>query len=967
MTEKETIVLRVTDSVTFVEGTLRKEIYQEFKKALGYKDDKALWKVGKSTDKDNKKKHQNKNWDGWRTTVCYNKKWCRCAVKKDGTHFPSGLISRAKEFFDLCSIPYTIVDDRVKVTRDSAYQMSADFEPRDYQLDIKNKSIKQQRGIIKLATGGGKCRSADSCVLTDQGMLTFEELGNGIDAETYDNRQAIVASPLTDSRREQATEVYHDGWGPSRRCITKKGFASTATPDHQIKVLTQDGIVWKKTSDLEVGDYAVMAKNQQLFGNSEELSLEDAYWIGMICGDGVWTENSANRNTIKFTNEDSHLLNIWSDFGERHNLKAHIRKHSTSVSAKECTITSKEFCNTKMRKWISPSTALHKTIPLSIRQSTKDRVAMFIRGLYETDGWCCYGKSKPTLCIAFSSKILVDQLHVMLLNFGIVAHRRVKKTAHADSHVLTIYRSHIPQFINEIGFDPSGHKFTKLIDMMQKVQDVAFNTNSDLIPNQATNIKKLRYYVSRMVGYRNVRQDLEQNCDVTYSALRSWSGEGSWRNPSRDALAAYCHYVISCCDKHTEHQYAFDCKGLAEQLMSLCRDDLFYDEIVSIEEDFTDNYDFVVPETHSYIANGFINHNTAIASSIIAELGVAPTIFYVTSKDLLKQAKSELERFIRYKGEPIEVGMIGDGKCDIRNINIMTVQTAVRSLGARYTKFDEEDATEKEKIKAEDKARIRNLIETCQCMICDEVQHWAAKTCQLIADHSLGAKYRYGLSATPWRDEGDDILIDGCFGKPIVDINASFLIRKGILVKPTIAFVHMPHFSVEGSYQTVYKEGIVENIQRNTMIANIAKQMISNKRQTLLLCTQINHGETLEKMIPGSFFINGSHTGKQRDAWIAKMRRREAPVTIATSIFDEGVDVKPLDGLILAGSGKSQTRALQRVGRVIRAFTDPLTGEKKKDAYVIDFKDRMKYMQGHSAKRRSIYETEPEFIIEDYK
>jgi superfamily II DNA or RNA helicase len=71
--------------------------------------------------------------------------------------------------------------------------------------------------------------------------------------------------------------------------------------------------------------------------------------------------------------------------------------------------------------------------------------------------------------------------------------------------------------------------------------------------------------------------------------------------------------------------------------------------------------------------------------------------------------------------------------------------------------------------------------------------------------------------------------------------------------------------------------------------------------------------------------------------------------------------------LILAGSGKSQTRALQRIGRVIRAYEDKQTGFVKKDAYVVDFHDNIKYMLNHSRARRRIYETEPEFVIKDFK
>jgi superfamily II DNA or RNA helicase len=54
---------------------------------------------------------------------------------------------------------------------------------------------------------------------------------------------------------------------------------------------------------------------------------------------------------------------------------------------------------------------------------------------------------------------------------------------------------------------------------------------------------------------------------------------------------------------------------------------------------------------------------------------------------------------------------------------------------------------------------------------------------------------------------------------------------------------------------------------------------------------------------------------------------------IASKIFDQGIDIPELDALILAGSGKSSARALQRIGRVIRSYPS------KKWANVIEFWD----------------------------
>ena len=352
---------------------------------------------------------------------------------------------------------------------------------------------------------------------------------------------------------------------------------------------------------------------------------------------------------------------------------------------------------------------------------------------------------------------------------------------------------------------------------------------------------------------------------------------------------------------------------------------------------------------------------TAIAAGIIANLGVAPFIFYVTSKDLLHQAQEELTKFIRYNGSPLEVGMVGDGHKDIKDVTVMTVQTAMRSLGIKYKAFDDEDR-KKDTTDIEDmKPYINKLIREARGMICDEVQHWAAETCQSIAGASVSAHYRYGMSATPYRDLNDDILIESCFGSVIEDINASYLIKRGYLIKPNIYMLNVDNIrsTKYSSYTNIYDEAIMHNGLRNTWISNMASRFCQEGRSPLVLVKRVEHGEILNALIPGSSFLHGTIKSKKRKEHIEKMRKKEVGVTVATCIFDEGVDVRPLDTVLLAGSGKSSTRALQRIGRILRPF------EGKKDAIAVDFNDNCKYLRDHSAKRLKIYKTEPEFEIKN--
>lgn len=74
-----------------------------------------------------------------------------------------------------------------------------------------------------------------------------------------------------------------------------------------------------------------------------------------------------------------------------------------------------------------------------------------------------------------------------------------------------------------------------------------------------------------------------------------------------------------------------------------------------------------------------------------------------------------------------------------------------------------------------------------------------------------------------------------------------------------------------------------------------------------------------------------------------------------------GVDIKTISGLILAGSGKSSVKSLQRIGRIVRS------SKNKNYAAVIDFYDQTKFLKKHSLLRYKTYSEEKGFIIHKSK
>jgi len=361
---------------------------------------------------------------------------------------------------------------------------------------------------------------------------------------------------------------------------------------------------------------------------------------------------------------------------------------------------------------------------------------------------------------------------------------------------------------------------------------------------------------------------------------------------------------------------------------------------------------------------------TEIACNIIVRAAAYPAIFYVPSTDLLEQTWKRFSDYVTYNGLPAKIGRVGAGHCDIQQITIATVQSCQIALTGKFTKYEHDDVEQeddKNNYSAQQKADICNLVKEAQFVFVDECQHTSAETIQTVLNSSYKARYRFGGSASPWRDDGLDILIEACFGKKICDISATFLINQKYLIRPRITFNHFRQYlGKAANFQTHYTKFIVENEARNKFIAQRAQFHVERNRPTIILCKWARHAEILSELIPGSQVLTSSGkkklSPKKRKDQLNLMRERKLMMIIGTTLLDEGVDVPSAGAGILAGGGKSSTRALQRVGRFIRPDKiDP----SKDTAYIEEFFDHCRWLDHHAKTRRRIYETESAFQITD--
>lgn len=354
---------------------------------------------------------------------------------------------------------------------------------------------------------------------------------------------------------------------------------------------------------------------------------------------------------------------------------------------------------------------------------------------------------------------------------------------------------------------------------------------------------------------------------------------------------------------------------------------------------------------------------TVIASMIIANLKCS-TLFVVHTKDLLYQTKKSFEEMLEGAGK---IGQMGDGIIDIQPITVATTQTISRFLNVKYEKYKYDDSDDKEE--ATDTGKygkdIGKFLDNVQLLLWDEVHRVACDMALGVSNAITNAPIRVGLSASPWRDDGADMMIEAAMGHVSYKVNATQLIEMGYLVQPIIQRVKVlpsiAHDRDTRTYDQIYKAEIVDNDDRNRTILKYASDFMELNMPMLILVQQIKHGNKLKKLISDEFdpisFLSGRDLSYVRNQTIQEMRDGDRISLIASTIADEGLDIKCLAGLIMAGGGKSSTRALQRVGRVLRTF------EGKTHALIIDFDDQAKYLRDHSQKRKEIYETEPGFLI----
>lgn len=444
--------------------------------------------------------------------------------------------------------------------------------------------------------GYAKCISGDSMIFTEDGIKEIGEYFNynssGVETH-YDTKIKVVNRY---GQLEKTKLGLYNGKQDTIKITTCDSFSIEGTGIHKVLVMNTNGqIQFKKLSEIAIGDYVIINRNNNVWGNKthidskkldvyisslskqkishlyirkmpSELTPEISLILGYLVGDGCLTQEKS----IIFTNKDNTILDKYKKIMTDIFSVKNIRK-TTDVDYVITDSYLKYFFNCL---GLDNSLSYQKQIPKSILQTSKENAAMFLRGLFDTDGTV----DDKVVSVCTVSEKLAKQVQFLLLNFGIIS--RVKrfntKSKFGHCYKVIISGNDLSLFDKEIGFDVD-YKRNKL----NTIVNSKHNTNRDIIPYQANNAKDI-YMSLKNLGkeYKFLYNVSHGHNNLSYGSLRK-------------ALQLSQNTTINV-----------DEWNLLSDL------NYYYSKVAKIDYGHTDVYDFHLPETHSFVSNGLVSHNT---------------------------------------------------------------------------------------------------------------------------------------------------------------------------------------------------------------------------------------------------------------------------------------------------------------------------------------------------------------------
>jgi ribonucleoside-diphosphate reductase alpha chain len=472
--------------------------------------------------------------------------------------------------------------------------------------------VRNSQATVLAPTG---CLVGGTLVPTERGLVRLRSLGDVEGAQWQD----LGIEVNTDEGSRTATKFYVNGLEPVVTVDTERGYRIQGTPQHRIKVVDSatGEWSWRRFGDLTPGELVPLALDQ-LIGEPQRVPLPpapEAYWtsehnlsvprevtselaelVGYFMGDG-----SLHSKGLRFcvTDGDFDVVERLEWLAKRAlGLPVHIEQAEGNVIVRldsvrltlwweACGFAKRVPATGHVGKGYSPH------IPDAILHTNDWSVyAAFLRGLYEADGTVTSGcPSWSTTCMDFSRDV-----QTLLLAMGFPTTRKIdtKRTGWGTQPIAALRLLNLSL----------GQRFQETIGFMGARKALAVHE-----ADSAQAARKDHIPVPRAL--------VDQLAPVGHSLRAALLLELRRHGGVSRRIAQRLLDETGDCD--LAHLLSF-----------------FYDRVATAElrdDEFT--YDISVPDNVTYLANGFVSHNTIGLLMDCDTTGVEPDLGLVKMKKLV--------------------------------------------------------------------------------------------------------------------------------------------------------------------------------------------------------------------------------------------------------------------------------------------------------------------------------------------
>ena len=476
----------------------------------------------------------------------------------------------AREFKIFTNINTTIVDPK-NFDANSFVDVQGDvciIPPNSFALGHTVEYFRIPRNVLTICLG--KCVTADTRLVdTETGAyLPITEFGWGRRTLALDRWRLEAA---------RIAEFVPQGRKPVFELRTRAGLRIKATENHPFRQLHG----WTALGALATGDRIAVARAIPVFGKTALPDWETAL-LGLMISEG---QCDTPGHSPTFTSSDPVLVRLLKECVEQGGLGCVTDRPKCGYRLVNRVgrggLPATNRATVWLRKYGLNVGAAGKFVPQAVFTAPRGSVQRFLRALFSGDSGLYRHGDSFFLEYYSKSRRLVEDVHHLLLRFGIFGLLREKKTqVGTEAHSVQITdREQIARFADQIGFWPASIKQRRLEEeILPVLGGERRRSNFDTLPREA---------------WHSVRAAAVAN-GVTLRSIGLMRTQPSQSVPLRVASSV--------------------AKATADAELAALAEGPIWDMVESIapagEEEV---FDLHVPRVHNFVANGIVVHNSTYA------------------------------------------------------------------------------------------------------------------------------------------------------------------------------------------------------------------------------------------------------------------------------------------------------------------------------------------------------------------